>query len=215
MIKQLTEAWNAVQLYCEAHSSPPGDVLYQLERQTHLKTLAPQMLSGRLQGQFLRMLSLLMKPERILEVGTFTGYSALCLAEGLSSRGRLHTVEANLELEYLIRKYIRLAGREEQIVLHLGDAAEVLPGLAGPFDLAFLDAGKQDYRTHYELLLPLLRPGGILLADNVLWSGKVMGPATDDDTESLRAFNTFVAGDERVEQVLLPLRDGLLLARKH
>jgi predicted O-methyltransferase YrrM len=200
--------------YCEAHSTPPGDLLYQLERETHLKTLAPQMLSGPLQGQFLRMLSRMLRPQRILEVGTFTGYSALCLAEGLPPSGRLHTIEVNPELEYLIRKYVRLAGREQQIVLHLGDAAGVIPALEGPFDLAFLDAGKQDYRRHYELALPRLRSGGLLLADNVLWSGKVLEPPADADAESIRAFNTFVAEDERVEQVLLPVRDGLLLAQK-
>jgi len=200
--------------YCEAHSTPPGDLLYRLERETHLKTLAPQMLSGPLQGQFLRMLSRMLRPQRILEVGTFTGYSALCLAEGLAEGGQLHTIEVNPELEYLIRKYIRLAGREQQIALHLGDAADIIPGLEGPFDLAFLDAGKQDYRLHYELILPVLRPGGLILADNVLWSGKVLEPAADADAESIRAFNTFVVEDERVEQVFLPVRDGLLLAQK-
>lgn len=206
-----------IHAYCEQLSTPPLPVLYELERETHLKTLAPQMLSGRLQGQFLQMLSQLVRPQQVLEIGTFTGYSAICLAQGLTPGGTLHAVEANLEMEYLIRKYVAKAGLKQQIDLHIGDAAHVVPQLPGPFDLVFLDAGKQHYGTHYDLVIDKIRPGGLLLADNVLWNGRVADPDwrnKDEDTRLLHAFNEKVQADERVENVLLPLRDGLLVVRK-
>lgn len=200
--------------YCEQHTSPLSIVLYELERETHLKTLAPQMLSGRLQGQLLRFLSLLRRPKVILEIGTFTGYSALCLAEGLAEDGILHTIEANPEMEYLIRKYVARAGMEDCIQLHIGKAEEVIPGLEGQFDLVFIDAGKQEYGLFYDLVIDRLPSGALLLADNVLWSGKVLDPAGDADAEVLHAFNERVQADERVENVLLPVRDGLMVVRK-
>ncbi len=201
--------------YCQTHSSSLSEVLRDLERETHLRTLSPQMLSGAYQGQLLRFLSLMLRPLRILEVGTFTGYTAICMAEGLAEGGVLHTVEANDELGWLIQKYIRRAGMENKISLHLGDAAKVVPTLNEVFDLVFLDAGKLDYPLHYELALAKMRPGGILLADNVLWDGKVAsGNEKDETARALRAFNDFVHHDERVENLLLPFRDGLMVVRK-
>lgn len=206
-LKQLTA-------YCEAHTTPPSDVLYQLERETHLKTLSPQMISGPLQGQLLRFISLIAQPKRILEIGTFTGYAAICLAQGLPEEGMLHTIEANKELEYLIRSYIQRAGLEQKIQLHIGDAKAILPTLDEHFDLVFLDAGKQDYALYYDLVIEKINLGGLLLADNVLWSGKVVQPKKDTDTQILDAFNKKVQADERVENLILPIRDGLLIARK-
>lgn len=201
--------------YCYAHTSPLNKVLYLLERETHLRTLSPQMLSGPYQGQVLRFISLMLRPKRALEIGTFTGYSALCLAEGLAEGGILHTIEANDELGWIIRKHIELAGMNDRIVLHFGDAAQVLPTIDEVFDLVFLDAGKLDYPVHYELVLAKTRPGGIILADNVLWDGKVAaGNERDETARLLRAFNRQIREDARVECLLLPLRDGLMVIRK-
>ncbi len=200
--------------YCEAHSTPPGAVLHELERETHLKTLAPQMLSGAWQGQFLKMLSQLMQPQTILEIGTFTGYAAICMAQGLAPGGQLHTIEPNAELAHIIRKYIDKAGLNDMIQLHIGRGEEVIPTLQTTFDLVFIDAGKQQYEQFYELVIERVRPGGLILADNVLWSGKVADTADDPDTLTLRAFNDRVQADPRVENVMLPLRDGVLMIRK-
>ena len=205
---------NALNTYCEKHSTLPSELLQELDRETHLKTLAPQMLSGHLQGQFLRLISLLTQPKAILEIGTFTGYAAICLAEGLAEGGALHTIEANEELEYLIRNYIEKARMQEKIQLHIGDALALIPELAGPFDLVFIDAGKREYIDFYNLVLEKVAPGGLIIADNVLWSGKVLEEAEDEDTQTLQAFNKMVQEDVRVENLMLPLRDGLLLIRK-
>ena len=201
--------------YCRAHSTLPHPALAQVERSAGLHTLSPQMVSGPVQGQLLAMISRMVQPQRVLEVGTFVGYGAICLAQGLAPGGRVHTLEVNDELAYLIRRNLAAAELSEAVELHLGDAAAVLPNFAdGFFQLAFLDAGKRDYPQHYELMLPKLAAGGFLLIDNVLWGGKVVGDARDADTKSLRAFNAAVQRDERVESVLLPLRDGLLVVRK-
>ncbi len=200
--------------YCEAHTTPQPEILNDLERETHLKTLAPQMMSGHLQGHFLSLISQIMQPTCILEIGTFTGYSALCLAKGLQKNGVLHTVEANPELEYLIRKYIARAGLEDKIQLHIGDAKQVVLNLQGPFDIVFIDAGKADYCFYYDAVIDKLRSGGILLADNVLWSGKVLRASSDTDTNNLQAFNRKVHEDERVENTILPIRDGIMVVRK-
>ena len=201
--------------YCQQHTTPLNDTLHALERETHLRTLAPQMMSGPYQGQLLRFISLMLRPRRILEIGTFTGYSTLCLAEGLCEEGIMHTIEANDELAWIVRKYVAQSGLESKVLLHLGDAAEIIPGLEETFDLVFLDAGKLDYPTHYELSLAKMRPGGFLLADNVLWDGKVAsGNEKDETAVALRTFNDFVQEDERVENLLLPLRDGLMAVRK-
>lgn len=200
--------------YCTLHSAPPPDTLYALERETYLKTLAPQMLSGPLQGRFLAMLSRLLQPQQILEVGTFTGYGAHCLAEGLASDGQLHTIEGNPEVAYLIRKHLKAAGIEDRVQLHLGDAKKVIPTIAGDFDLVFLDGNKREYDQYFDLLADRIRPGGLLLADNVLWSGKVVSGEQDQDTRMIDAFNKRVLADERFTNLILPLRDGLLMAQR-
>ncbi len=203
--------WNS---YCEQKTTPLSTVLKELERETHLKTLAPQMLSGPLQGQLLRMISLMLRPKKILEIGTFTGYAALCLVDGLAPGGMLYTVEVNPELEWIIRKYIKKSENEERIHLHIGDARHYLPGLNHQFGLVFIDAGKMDYSLYYDLVIDKVEVGGIILVDNVLWSGKVVEGSKDADTVNMRAFNDKVQADERVDNLLLPLRDGLMIIRK-
>ncbi|MBV6443369.1 MAG: methyltransferase [Haliscomenobacteraceae bacterium CHB4] len=201
--------------YCFQHTTDISPVLKELERETHLRTLSPQMLSGPYQGMLLRFVSMMIRPQRALEVGTFTGYSAICIAEGLTADGVLHTIEINDELGPLIRKYIQKAGQEEKIRLHFGNAADIIPALDEDFDLVFLDAGKLDYPLHYELALNKTRHGGFILADNVLWDGKVVASDEKDETaRALCAFNNMVQNDPRVENILLPLRDGLMVMRK-
>ncbi len=200
--------------YCIDHSSPQGEILYNLERETYLKTLAPQMLSGPLQGALLMMLSKMIRPKRILEVGTFTGYSAICLAQGLPNGGELHTIEVNEEIQYISRKYFSLAGLTEQIHSYLGDAADVIPKIEGTFDLVFIDAGKKDYGNHFDLIIDRLNSGGYLLVDNVLWSQKVIADQLDQGARTVDQFNKKIRDDERVENVVLPIRDGLTIIRK-
>lgn len=173
------------------------------------------MQSGSYQGVLLKFISQMINPQRILEIGTFSGYSAICLADGLSEDGVLHTIEVNDELAWLIQKYVQLSGFEDKIVLHIGDAKSIIPKLDEIFDLVFIDAGKLEYTTHFEMVLPKVRSGGFILVDNVLWDGKVAGGDQKDETAvSLRAFNDHVHQDDRVENLLLPLRDGLMLIRK-
>lgn len=200
--------------YCSNHSSPQSDILYELERETHLKTLAPQMMSGHLQGRFLSFLSKMQRPHRVLELGVFTGYATLCLAEGLADDGVIHAIEGNPELEPIIQKYIEKAGLEDKIKLHIGDAKIIAGELEETFDLVFIDAGKRDYALYFDLIIEKVNSGGILLADNVLWSGKVITNATDADTQLLDAFNKKVNADPRVENIIMPLRDGLTIIRK-
>ncbi|OWP63939.1 methyltransferase [Hymenobacter amundsenii] len=206
------------QRYADDHTSPESALLAGLNRETYVQVLHARMLSGHAQGRLLSMLSHMIRPRRVLELGTFTGYSALCLAEGLAPEGVLHTIEQNPELENRIRRYVAGAGLQEKVQLHIGDARQLLPQLAETWDLVFIDADKINNDAYYELTLPQVRPGGFLLIDNVLWNGKVLPdypvkPA-DKDTHAVRAFNAKVQADERVENVLLPLRDGLLLVRK-
>ena len=212
----LANTHRALNTYCEKWSSPPSDLLKALERETYLKTLAPQMMSGHLQGQILSLISRLKRPQRILEIGTFTGYAALCMAEGLASDGKLVTIEANAELGYFIKKYKKLAGLEDQIEAIHGRAEEVIPNLEGSFDFVFIDAGKRDYQAHYELIIDRVESGGIILADNILWSGKVLAPEKeyDKDTQMLHAFNQKIHADERVKNIVLPIRDGLMIIEK-
>lgn len=200
--------------YAESNSTQLDALLLELERETHLKTLAPQMISGQLQGQFLRMISLIQQPRRILEIGTFTGYSALCLAEGLCPGGQLHTIEVNDELEWMIHQFFTKSRWSDSIILHIGDAAQIIPKFNELFDLVFIDAGKLDYLQHYELAMEKTAPGALILADNVLWSGKVIDEKTDADTRSVIEFNQHVQNDARVDNVLLPLRDGVMIVRK-
>lgn len=204
--------------YIEQHSSPESAVLQQITRSTHLEVINPRMLSGHVQGRVLSMLSQMIRPKRILELGTFTGYSALCLAEGLQEDGKLVTLEHNDEMEAAIRRNFSLSPLGEKIELVIGDAKEVLTNFAldEHFDLVFIDADKKEYCDYLDLVLPLVREGGWILADNTLWDGHIIDPAYDKDkqTLSLRAFNDKVAQDERLEKVILPLRDGLTIIRK-
>ena len=209
--------------YIEQHSSPESDVLQQITRSTHLEVINPRMSSGHVQGRVLSMISQMIQPQRILELGTFTGYSALCLAEGLTEDGQLLTIEHNDEMEDSIRRNLALSPIGDKVQLLIGDAKEELRRLgerqnakgAALFDLAFIDADKKEYCDYLDLVLPLMRPGGWILADNTLWDGHIIDPAYDKDkqTVSLRAFNDKVAQDPQLEKVILPLRDGLTIIR--
>lgn len=205
---------SAILAYCEAHSSPEPPLLHALRRETHLQVLYPQMLTDPLQGRLLATLSRLMRPQHILEVGAFTGYSCLCLAEGMAPGGHLTTIEVDPERESRIRRYLHLAGRQEQVTLHIGDAKAVIADLSGPFDLIFLDADKANYPVYYELLFSKWAIGGWLIADNVLWQGQVLEPPKNKETRGLSRFNEQLQQDPRIEVMVLPLRDGLTLARK-
>ena len=206
-------------LYAALHTAPEPPLLARLTRETHLQLLLPRMSSGHVQGRFLSMLSHLIKPRRILEIGTFCGYATLCLAEGMAANGLLHTIEIDPEREARIRRYVAAAGITEQVTLHIGAALDVLPALVDElWDLVFIDADKRRNAAYFEAVVDQVRPGGLLIVDNVLWSGKVLPgydvKAGDKDTPLVRAFNDQVARDVRVEPVFLPLRDGLLLLRK-
>ena len=198
--------------YADAHTSDLPKILQELERETHVKCINPRMLSGKLQGQFLNMICRMMKPETILEIGTFTGYSALSMAYGMPKTSHLYTIETNPEQEDIIRKYIDKSGHSEQITLIMGDAKDEIPKFDNNrFDLIFLDADKINYPLYYDLLIPKLRPGGVLLADNALWSGAVIHEsATDKEVVALQTFNALVQNDARTQNVLLPIRDGLM-----
>lgn len=200
--------------YCSRWSTPVSSVLDELERETHLKTMYPQMLTGAWQGRCLTLISQLIAPKRILEVGTFTGYSAICLAQGLAPGGVIETIEVDEERAPMIRRYVEKAGLADRIRLHIGSALDIIPDLTGPFDLVFLDAHKPDYPVYFDLAFDKINPGGLILSDNVLWSGKVLDTDQDEDTRALDAYNQKLAHDPRIEQVILPLRDGLSVARK-
>jgi len=200
--------------YCINMSSQVPDYLLQLERETNLVTTMPQMLSGRLQGRFLSLISKIMYPDAILEIGTFTGYSALCLAEGLSSNGRLISVELDIEMKKIIDKYVDSSPFRNMIEILYGDAKDILPKLDVAIDLVFIDAHKPDYTLYYEEALRLLRPGGVILTDNVLWSGKVIYESDDKTALALHQFNDYVKNDDRTEKIMLPFRDGISIIRK-
>lgn len=206
----------AIDQYASEHTSQESDLLHQLNRETHMKVLQPRMLSGHFQGRLLSMISHMVKPKFILEIGTYTGYSALCLAEGLQHNGSLLTIDINEELETRCRSYFDRSEYANQITMQIGNALEIIPNIEQPIDLVFIDADKDNYTNYFELCLPKLSAGGFMLIDNVLWSGKVLHPAkpNDIDTAALQAFNTMLTEDHRVEQVLLPVRDGLTLVRK-
>ncbi len=201
--------------YIEIHSQPEPEVLARLNRETHLKVLQPRMLSGHFQGRVLSMISKLVRPSVILEIGTYTGYSAICLAEGLAGDGTLHTIDIKEELQDLQRRYFDQSGFGQKIVQHLGPALEVIPALNTSPDLVFIDADKENYIHYYEMVVPMMKRGGIILSDNVLWSGKVLEEtsATDKSTKALLEYNKRIATDPRVETVLLPIRDGLNVTR--
>ncbi len=203
-----------IEKYIDQHSSAEDKVLSELSRETHLKVQMPQMLSGHIQGQFLEMFSGLIQPTRVLEIGTFTGYSAICLAKGLTDTGMLYTIDINEELQPMVEKYIGKAELTEKVKLLTGDARIIIPELKETFDLVFIDADKTNYSLYFDLIIDKVRLGGYIIADNVLWSGKVIEEKKDKDTLAIDAYNKKVQGDNRVENFILPLRDGLNIARK-
>ncbi len=202
--------------YAAKYTQQETGVLAELNRETYAKTLMPRMLSGHIQGQVLRMLSQMIKPKNILEIGTFTGYSAICLSNGLQEDGKLYTIDINEELETMVRKYLAKAGIEEKVDYRIGNALEFIPTLDVKLDLVFIDADKENYSNYFDLVIDKMNPGGYIIADNVLWSGKVTLPREemDIDTAALVDYCEKVNADTRVENVLLPVRDGLLIARK-
>ncbi len=203
-----------LQQYAERHTSPESDLLQRINRHTNAHVLAPRMLSGHLQGRVLSMISRMVQPRRILEIGTYTGYSAICLAEGLRAEGKLITIDINEELEGLVRDYFKEAGLTGMIDYRIGNAAAIIPQLTDKFDLVFIDADKENYSRYYDLVIDNVNLNGVILADNVLWSGKVLDENPDKDTRAIVEFNRKVNEDKRVENVLLPIRDGIMLMRK-
>jgi caffeoyl-CoA O-methyltransferase len=202
--------------YSELNTYPEPTHLQELAAETRTSIDMPQMLSGHVQGRFLSLMSKLLAPKLILDIGTFTGYSALCLAEGLAPNGVLHTIDIKTPLASLVDLYVRKAGFHERIHQHLAPALDVIPRIDGHFDLVFIDADKQNYVNYFDLVVDRVRPGGLIIADNVLWSGKVLAPPSDQDgeTRGLAAYAAKVRSDARVENILLPLRDGLLVSRR-
>jgi len=201
--------------YVTKNSHDEPDILKELTRETYQKVLLPRMLSGALQGRFLSMISKLTSPKRVLEIGTYTGYATLCLAEGLIKGGSIDTVDKNEEFFDFQRKYFDRSGYGSQIKQHIGNAIDIIPALKPGYDLVFLDADKTNYLNYFELVLPKMNSGGVILSDNVLWSGKVIKQADpkDNDTQVLQEFNRLLASDPRIESILLPLRDGLTMSR--
>ncbi|MDO9634347.1 MAG: O-methyltransferase [Paludibacter sp.] len=202
--------------YILLHGDEEPEYLAQINRKTHLRLINPRMLSGHLQGRVLSMFSKMIQPDNILEIGTFTGYSALCLAEGLTAKGKLHTIELDDELEDLILENVAGSAFEDKITLHIGDAKTLIAQIDATFDLVFIDADKREYQAYYEAAFPKVRPGGYLLVDNTLWDGKVLKDSDphDKQTEAINQFNKMIAQDVRIEKLILPLRDGLTIIRK-
>ena len=198
--------------YAEEHTSPESDLLKKINRDTHAHVLMPRMLSGHLQGRVLAMISHMVRPHRILEIGTYTGYSALCMAEGLAQGGKIITIDINEELEQKVRGHFR--SWEDKVEYRIGNALQIIPTLNDVFDLVFIDADKNNYSNYFDLVIDKVRPGGYILADNVLWSGKVIDAKPDKDTVAIQEFNRKIQLDNRVENVLLPIRDGIMMIRK-
>lgn len=205
-----------IEEYSVAHTEEENALLKSLSRETYANVLSPRMLSGHLQGRFLSMISRMIQPNRILEIGTFTGYSGICLCEGLKANGRLTTIDVNEELETFTRRYFDRTAFRGQIDYLIGNALDIIPTLTDTFDLVFIDADKINYSSYFNLCLDKVRPGGFLIADNVLWSGKVVQQSTktDKDTQALLDFNRMVHEDPRVSNILLPIRDGLMILQK-
>jgi predicted O-methyltransferase YrrM len=205
-----------IENYIGRHTSPEDEVLARLYRETHLKVLNPRMLSGHVQGVFLEMISRMVHPRRVLEIGTYTGYSAICLARGLSEDGILHTIEVNPELAGFSKRYFKEAGVESRIIQHTGDALKIIPLIGEMFDLVFIDAAKEYYPDYYHSVFRKVKSGGFILADNALWDGKVAAKHSkaDKETIGIAEFNNIVQKDERVQNVLLAMRDGMMMIRK-
>jgi len=203
-----------IEQYIAAHTSGEDKVLSALNRRTHTDVMMPQMLSGQVQGQFLQMMTAILQPMRILEIGTFTGYTAICFAKHLPKDGLLYTIEVNIELEPIISEYLQDAGVTDKVKLHFGNALDIIPTLDEAFDLVFIDADKVNYSQYYDMVIDKVRHGGIILADNVLWSGKIVEDKKDKDTLALDAFNKKIQEDPRVSNVMLSIRDGIMMIRK-
>lgn len=206
----------AIEEYILSHSDDEGELLAALNRDANVNLLRPRMLSGHLQGRILKMFCRMLTPKRVLEIGTYTAYATLCMAEGMAPDGRIHTIEINDEMEDFINKYLDRSPHKEKITVHFGDALEVIPKLGGEFDLVFIDADKRLYSEYYDLVFPMVRPGGLILADNTLWDGHVVEVprSADKQTLGIMAFNDKIKRDDRVEKVILPLRDGLTMIWK-
>jgi caffeoyl-CoA O-methyltransferase len=204
-----------LQSYLDDHCDPEPEWLKTINRETYLKVLKPHMLSGHYQGRVLSFLSNLIQPKRILEIGTFTGYATICLAEGLTEDGIIHTIEVNRELEEMLNAHFKSTDVEKKIKLHFGEATTIIPTFTGEiFDLVFIDADKKNNYTYFELVFDKVRRGGLIIIDNVLWKGKVYGQEKDADTALIRKLNDQITVDRRVEKLILPVRDGLLIIRK-
>ena len=203
-----------LQQYIDDHSMEESDLLKALDRETHQKVLQPRMMSGLYQGRLLALLAKMIGPKKILEVGTYTGYATLCMAEGLTTGGSIDTIDHNEELADMQRRYFDQSPYGSQIIQHLGEAKDILKSLTGPYDLVFLDADKENYPHYFDLIIDKLEMGGVILSDNVLWSGKVLEKAADEATSALQEYNHKINTDVRVESVVLPIRDGLTITRK-
>lgn len=205
-----------IDAYALAHSQAETDILKKLNRETHAKILMPRMLSGHMQGNLLTMLSKMIQPKQILEIGTYTGYSGICLAQGLIENGVLHTIDNNEELELMVRKYINEAGLTQKIKYYIGNALDIIPTINENYDLVFIDADKSNYSNYYDLIFDRVNSGGLIIADNVLWSGKILDAVDkmDNDTKAIDHFNKKIHKDTRVEHMLLNIRDGLMIIRK-
>lgn len=202
--------------FIENHSQQESDVLKRLNRETYAKVLTPRMLAGHLQGRVISMLSNMIQPNQVLEIGTYTGYSAICWTEGLNKNGQLHTIDINEELKDMVDRYIDEAGVDKQVLTYIGNAIEIIPTINEVFDVVFIDADKENYSRYFDLVFYKVKKGGYIIADNVLWSGKVVGDRDkmDDETAALVDYCEKIHQDERVENVLFPIRDGLMIARK-
>jgi caffeoyl-CoA O-methyltransferase len=200
--------------YSEEHTRAESDLLQSINRETHTEVLRSRMLSGHLQGRLLSMISHMIRPRIILEIGTYTGYSAICLAEGLAGNGKLITIDINEELESRVRRYLKHSPFEQCIDFRVGNALDIIPTLEGPFDLVFIDADKMNYGKYFDLVISKVPVGGFILADNVLWSGKVLDPDPDKETQFILEFNKKIHQDARIENLLLPVRDGIQVIRK-
>lgn len=202
--------------YCKEHTSKESEALKYIDRQTHLRFLKPNMISGNWQGNLLKVLSLLVQPKNVLEIGTFTAYATLCLADGLAEGGVVHTIEKDVILEDFILSTIEKYGYEDKIKLHIGNAMEIIDQIEGDFELIFIDADKANYPAYFEKCVSRLRSGGLIIADNILWYGKVVLPVKDSDkeTKAIKLFNETVSKDSRFDSLILPIRDGIMVARK-
>jgi len=205
-----------LEAYIENHTTPEPKVLKELNRATHAHVLMPQMLSGHLQGRFLKMLTCMIQPIQVLEIGTFTGYSGISIAEGLKDGGTIHTIDINEELLGMVQKYVKESGTEKKVKTYTGNALQIIPTMNHVFDMVFIDADKKNYSNYYDIVFDKVRKGGYIIADNVLWSGKVVEKSAkpDVDTKAIMDYNDKVINDPRVENVLVPIRDGLMIARK-